>query len=288
VNFDLNNFGKPVAGDRIQWLSAEGGIVGGLSRISFSNIWDLQNAVNLVNQRCGNTYSLIFYPVNGARPAENCAGNSVTANAVSDDFISDVEAANAISDVAGDFAVSDEVIINDLIAGDLAVVDDFGNVGDVDPNLGGDFAVFDDLANVGDVDPNLGGDFAVVDDLANVGDVDPNLGGDFAVVDDFANIGDVDVNLAGDWDPNLDFAFIDDFGNMVGEDGFGDFLVMDAAVDGGNSASGSNGNSAVPAYAVALIVLGVLLLAGLIVIQVQIVLLRRARANNRLRQEEVI
>jgi len=229
-----------------------------------------KTAVNLVHQRCGNSYSLIFYPNNGARPAENCAMRAaVAANAISDDFVTDVEAANAITDVAGDFAVSDEVLINDLIAQ-------------------GDFAVVDDFANIGDVDPNLGGDFAVVDDLANVGDVDPNLGGDFAVVDDFANIGDVDANLAGDFDPNLDFAFIDDFGNMVGDEGFGDFLVMDAAVDGGNSASGSNSNSAVPAYGVALIVLGVLLIAGLIVIQVQIVLLRRARDNNRLRQEEVI
>jgi len=285
VVFDLNNFGKPVAGERIDWLSAEGGILGGLSRISYTNIWDLQNTVNPQHQRCGNMMSVHFYPANGVRPAENCNGNTVTANAVVDDFVADVEFAN----VAGDFAFTDDLanVVGDVdpnLGGDFAVTDNV--IGDVDPNLGGDFAFTDDLANVvGDVDPNLGGDFAVTDNV--IGDVDPNLGGDFAVTDDFANLGDVDANLAGDFDPNLDFAFIDEFGNVAGDDGFGDFMVMDAAVDGGNSASGSS-NSAIPAYAVALIVLSVLLVLGLIVIQVQIVLLRRARANNRLRQEEVI
>jgi hypothetical protein len=120
ITFDLNEYGKPSVGEKITWLSAAGGIVGGVGGYSISNIWDPQNTVQVADQLCGNAYTLLFTAINAPAPPAICA---TTASAVTDDFI--------------DQAVTDEFI-------DQAVADDFAAQA-----VNGDFAVGDSAA-----DPN--------------------------------------------------------------------------------------------------------------------------------------
>jgi hypothetical protein len=204
VTFDLNEYGIPRSGNQIPWLSADGGIIGGVAGGSFSNIWDPLNTVNLVNQLCGNAYSLIIYPFTGVRPGDTCGAS----------------AANAISD---------EIAVQDDFMGDLAIVDDV-------------------QAQVTD----FPGDFAVVDDVqTQVTD----FTGDLAIVDD------------------VQTQVTDFMGDLAVDDGF-----MDAAAADSQATFATTSSNAIPAYGIALIVLAVLLVVGLIVIQVQLLLLYRGNS----------
>lgn len=131
ITFDLNEYGTPAVGEKITWLSATGGIVGGVGSYSINNIWDPQNLVQVTNQLCNNAYSILFTAASAPAPPVNCA---TPASAVTDDFIDQAE---AVTDDFAAQAVTDEFI-------DQAVTDDFAAQA-----VNGDFAVGDSTA-----DPN--------------------------------------------------------------------------------------------------------------------------------------
>jgi len=72
VTFDLNDFGRPRAGNRIRWLNSNAGITGNIAGGGFENIWDLTGAVDVANQLCGNEMTLQFFVAGQTAPARNC------------------------------------------------------------------------------------------------------------------------------------------------------------------------------------------------------------------------
>jgi len=84
IVFDLDNYGTPAFGERIDWFLANTQ-VGNVPSYEFINIWtDNVDALGIVNQRCGNSYSLLFHAANQAAPGDNCDPNADSNKAVGD------------------------------------------------------------------------------------------------------------------------------------------------------------------------------------------------------------
>jgi hypothetical protein len=111
VNFDLNDYGTPSGeSDRITWLQA-GRIQGGVSGWSGANIW--HDSLTITNQKCGNSFSVLFYRSGAREPPSTCGS------------------AAAVSDTEEDFA---------------AAVSDFDEEGVAVDNEGGDGEYVDNAA----------------------------------------------------------------------------------------------------------------------------------------------
>jgi hypothetical protein len=105
VTFDLNDYGRPRAGNRIRWLRSSGGITGNFGGVGAENIWDLTGSVDVANQICGNDATLLIYASGQTPPASNC--NPTRPRAEADDELAFFDNVEADGLEYNDAAVSD-------------------------------------------------------------------------------------------------------------------------------------------------------------------------------------
>jgi len=123
ATFDMNDYGKPTsADDRINWLTS-GNLVGGIASWSARNIWD--DALTITNQRCGNSFSVLFFRNGGTEPPSTCP--TATANAVTE---SEDEFSAALADQLEQFSADADITAaigeaqDDTFFADVAQADD--------------------------------------------------------------------------------------------------------------------------------------------------------------------
>jgi len=111
VLFDMNDYGTPSSNsDHITWLTA-GHVAGGIYGASGANIWGA--SLSIANQKCGNTYSILYYPSGSQQPPAICASaNSQAFSDADEDFTAAVGEFNeeaAVGEFNEEAATADNV-----------------------------------------------------------------------------------------------------------------------------------------------------------------------------------